>query len=37
MRIVIEDIDVEPVAEPEQPDEGVLDPADTYTEGVDAQ
>lgn len=28
-----EDIDVEPVPEPPEPDDGVVDPADDYTEG----
>ena len=32
----VEDIDVPDVPEPESPEEGVIDPADTYTEGVDA-
>ena len=31
----IEEIDVEPVPEPDTPDEGELDPDDTYAEGVD--
>lgn len=30
----IDQIDVSPVPEPDQPDEGELDPADTYTEGL---
>lgn len=37
MRIEIDDIEVEPVAEPDTPEEGVIDPADTYAEGVDAK
>jgi hypothetical protein len=32
---LIEEIDVEPVPELDTPDEGELDPDDTYTEGVD--
>jgi hypothetical protein len=30
-----EEIVVPLIAEPEQPEEGVIDPADTYAEGVD--
>ncbi|GAA2298227.1 hypothetical protein GCM10010402_66020 [Actinomadura luteofluorescens] len=29
----VQDIEVEPVDEPDEPEEGDLDPADTYTEG----
>lgn len=32
----VEVIEVPDVPEPEQPDEGVFDPADTHREGVDA-
>lgn len=32
----VEEIEVQPVPEPETPEEGDLDPADTYREGVDA-
>jgi hypothetical protein len=28
-----EEIDVEPVPEPDEPEDGAIDPADTYTEG----
>mgnify|MGYP001558511949 CR=1 FL=1 len=30
----IEDIEVEPVPEPDEPEEGLIDPADSYTEGT---
>lgn len=33
----VEVIEVEPVPEPEQPEGGVFDPADTHREGVDAE
>ena len=33
----VEEIDVPEVPEPEAPEEGVIDPADTYVEGVDAE
>lgn len=36
MQVEIEDVEVEPVPEPEQPDEGVIDPDDAHREGVDA-
>lgn len=28
-----QEIEVEPMPEPDEPDEGVIDPDDTYTEG----
>lgn len=31
----VEEIDVPDIHEPDEPDEGVIDPADTYREGVD--
>lgn len=33
---LVEEIEVDPVDEPEQPEEGVIDPDDTYTEGGEA-
>lgn len=33
MRIESQEIDVEPVPEPEVPEEGVIDPDDDYVEG----
>lgn len=33
----VEVIDVQPVPEPEQPEDGVFDPDDTHREGVDAE
>ncbi|WP_262403450.1 hypothetical protein [Actinomadura sp. CNU-125] len=32
----VEEIDVPPIPEPDEPEEGVLDPDDTYTEGPQA-
>lgn len=32
----VEEIDVPEVPEPDEPEEGEIDPADTYTEGVDS-
>jgi hypothetical protein len=29
----VEEIEVEPVPEPDEPEDGVIDPSDTYTEG----
>jgi hypothetical protein len=31
----VEEIDVLELPEPDEPEEGVIDPADTYREGVD--
>lgn len=31
---LVEEIEVEPVAEPEEAEQGVIDPADNYAEGV---
>jgi hypothetical protein len=33
----VEEIDVPVVSEPEVPEEGVIDPDDTYVEGVDGE
>jgi hypothetical protein len=33
----VEEIDVLDLPEPDEPDDGVIDPADTYREGVDAE
>ncbi|GAA2092258.1 hypothetical protein [Actinomadura alba] len=33
----VEEIDVPEVPEPAQPEEGVIDPADTHVEGVDGE
>jgi len=30
---LVEEIEVEPVAEPDEPEQGLIDPADEYTEG----
>lgn len=32
----VEVVDVPEVPEPDEPEEGEIDPADTYTEGVDS-
>ena len=32
----VDEVNVPEVPEPDEPEEGVIDPADTYTEGVDA-
>ena len=35
--IDVDEMHVPPVPEPDEPEEGVIDPADTYVEGMDAR
>ena len=34
MSAMVEEIEVQPVPEPDVPEEGVIEPADDYTEGT---